>query len=175
MKPIDEKKYPTYRSAYGFLCLALIFFPIVYLVGAILVQSFLKYDTASGYSLPAVLGMQYGSSLFGAMLFSKTENAKAVSSACGAISMVLSLALILLLSYAQKGKKGFFYAASILTLVDALFVIPDICLRNTFLLKATTADLIVLSILHLLGLVVAVMGVYVAKRLEITEKNEVTQ
>ena len=166
---MDEQQYTTLRKRYGLLCSAPIFIAIIHSIGQILLQTFLKFNAATGYSSCPGKGIMYSSSL----VLSGKENVDLVNSISSVITIVFTLALILFSSFAVKGKKGYVLAMLVSYSIDTVCLLPLLLVNYIAspLLQLTTVDVILSVLLHAVSFAICLYLYLISRKLDRYEQE----
>lgn len=170
---MDEQQYTTLRKRYGLLCSAPIFIAIIHSIGQILLQTFLKFNAATGYSSCPGKGIMYSSSLLLSLVLSGKENVDLVNSISSVITIVFTLALILFSSFAVKGKKGYVLAMLVSYSIDTVCLLPLLLVNYIAspLLQLTTVDVILSVLLHAVSFAICLYLYLISRKLDRYEQE----
>jgi hypothetical protein len=166
-----EDQYRKDRNTYQVLASAPIWFSIIPLIGEIFVQSTLTL-TENTYSDPKSLGLLFASAALSVTGASGSFNLSLVKSLSAGISIGLALVLILLSSYALKGKGRNLLACFFLYLADSLVLIPLFVTDalGIYGIRLTQVDIVLYALIHLLGLAVLFYAAFLEGRIARFEK-----
>jgi hypothetical protein len=154
MKTYSAPDYEKDRRKVGYLASLPIFVSIPPLIGTIFFQTTLSLTGTQAYSDPRCFGTLFAASALAALGTSGTFDVGLVKSLAAALTIGIALILVILSSYAIKGKRVFFYASFGLYGADSLLLIPLLIVSRMipYPLNLTAVDIVLLAVIHAVGL-----------------------
>ncbi|MFA6861266.1 MAG: hypothetical protein WCR56_02660 [Bacilli bacterium] len=171
-KEYTKENYQKDRNLFSIFASAPICLTIISLIGEIVFQSLLTY-TDGTYSVPWSMGLLFSSSALSVLTLASHENVKLLIGISGAVSVLFGLLLVILSSYAIKGKGKNLFFALIIYSVDSIVLIPLLILSsmNVYLISLDTAGYVLQIVIHLIFLAILAFGTILEHRLRKYESS----
>lgn len=173
---MESTTYSALKKRYDRFCTIGMAIPVFHAIGQILLQSFLKFDSATKvFSGTFGFGMMYGSSSLTSLLFANgNPDAKSIATVSSVITIALVMAFIFLSSAMIKGNKTMPLVCLSLYGVDVLCAIAAAVVSGLHVtaLTMSVAEMSILLFCHVLCLCVYGYLFFVRRRLNDFEIDE---
>ena len=174
----DLEQYKSAKQRFSLIASVPILLVALCLIGDIFIQSLLTFNAESStFSHPPTMMLLSSFSSLSLILSSNTKNLQLTSSLGAGIDVLYALVMIIASSKVLKGHNKLYLVTLIAYIVDFIGLIPVtiISALNITLITFNTIDYVLIYVIHAIGVIILVYGLYLQMRLERYEKKELNQ